>query len=258
MPTLRQLAQAIAVDLGYVGDDSLRNEFAIMLNVAAAISKLNDEQITEAMKRGDEMSVANMAEDFVVTLTNHTPADSNDWPYQFFQLPTQIYTLPKDGGVAYIRYNRPDLPPNCPPTIASAVFGGTTLGALSGLYQSRMQKPAPNRPYWCRGRHNDSGVMKDYVYVYGVNPQITKLLVGLYTSLPMDMVGLANAADQEVDLSPEKLRALKRMVLDDEAWMLNIPQQRRKNDGRDLEPNQTVRTPRQTSVNDPTNVITPE
>lgn len=254
MPTLRELSQIIATDLGYTIDDS-RELFAVMFNVQAAINKLNHIEIKAAQKKGDDVSVASMAQHFVVDVAYNTPANDSDWPYHYFILPSQIYTLPHDGAVAYIRYNRIDLPANCPPSVAGATFSPTTLAALNGLYGSRMQRPSPSRPYYERGRQMVNGVMRDHVRLYGVSPLIRKLNVGLYASLPTDTVALANLADQPVDLSPEALRALKRMVLDDEAWILNIPQERLRNDGRDFEPGQVVRTPRQTSINDPVNSV---
>lgn len=254
MPTLRQLAMDVGVMLGMDHDDAIRGEFALMSSAKACIDKLNDQVVSGAIKAGDDLSVADMVQVFAgITLTVNTAATTDDWDYLYFDLPQQVYSLPRDKGVAFISYNRLGLPPNCPPQVARAQFSATTITRLQGLYGSRIQKPAPNRPYFARFRTDVSGTITDRVYVAGVDPQAKYLIVGLYTTGGSTVVEIAQAADQEINLSPEYLRAVKKMMLDDEAWLLQIPQQRWVNDGRDLDPKEIVRVSRQLSLNDPAN-----
>lgn len=90
---------------------------------------------------------------------------------------------------------------------------------------------------------------KERVYLFGVSEQITHLLVGLYASVSYTDID----PDDQINLPPEAFHTLKRILLDDEAWILQILQQRRHNDGRDLEPGEQVRTRPKVGLNDPAN-----
>jgi HAMP domain-containing protein len=60
--------------------------------------------------------------------------------------------------------------------------------------------------------------------------------------------------DETINLPIEKLELIKKLVLASEGWLLNIPQDRLRNDGRDFEPGQVIHTPPAISVNHPINV----
>lgn len=238
--TIASLTDDILIALGFSHDDALRSRIAVMRNVKMAVDKVQSQILGKAIKGGDTRSISDMLSVFTVDVTNHEALDNGDWDYHSFVLPVELYSLQRDGAISFIRYNRIDLPPNCPPQIARVRFTGTTLAALSTIYDSTYQKPSPSQPYYARN--------KDRVYIYGVDPSITKLLIGLYASIPAfeDI-----DPDEELTLPDEYYYAVKKMILDLERWVLQIPQQRLKNDGRDLEPEQTVRTERPVSLNDP-------
>lgn len=243
MPTLASIADDICVAMSYTHDDALHSRVGVMYNVKLAIDKVQDQILTKAIKSRDMMSVNNMLTLFpAVEVTNHTADDTSDWDYHAFILPAEIYSLPNDGGIALIRYHRNGLPQNCPPQIARATFTETTLASLSALYASPQLAPAADQPYFVP--------VKELVLLYGVDPSIATLTVGLFATVPaFDSVDMD--PNQEVTLPSEYLMAVKKLVMDMERWMFQIPQQQLKNDGRALEPNQVVRTEPLLSRNDP-------
>lgn len=238
--TLAQLTDDIMVSLGYVHDDALRSRIAVMGNVKMAVDKVRDQILTKAIKKGDDRSVSDMLSTYVVPVSYHENTTALDFDYRYFVLPVDLYSLPHDGGVAFIRYNRNTLPENCIPQLARVTFTGTTMASLSALYHSAYQSPGPSRPYYARD--------KDRVYVFGVDPAIKTVLVGLYAPLP-DFETID--PDEPIKLPSESFSDVKRLVLEAERWVLQVPQQRLHNDGRDFEPNQAVRTEPVVSVNDP-------
>ena len=74
--------------------------------------------------------------------------------------------------------------------------------------------------------------------------------MGLYCTLP-DLTEIDPNA--EIDIPAEYLLTAKKMVIDACRFSLLVPE-RLKNDGRDLEPNQQIRTERLSSINDPANL----
>ena len=52
-----------------------------------------------------------------------------------------------------------------------------------------------------------------------------------------------------------EVRVSSSMLLADASWLLMVPQERLKNDGRGGEPGEQIQTPRLVSVNDPTNTL---
>lgn len=238
--TLAALTDDILIALDMTHDDALRSRISVMRNVKMAVDKVQSQVLGKAVKNGDTRSISDMLSVFVVDVTAHEAPDNSDWDYLSFVLPVELYSLQRDGAVSFVRYNRVDLPPNCPPQIARVRFTGTTLAALSTVYDSTYQKPSPSQPYYARS--------KDKVYIYGVDASIKKLLIGLYAALPaFEDIN----PDEELTLPDEYYYSVKKMILDLERWVLQVPQQRLKNDGRDLEPDQTVRTERPISLNDP-------
>ncbi len=149
--------------------------------------------------------------------------------------------LPFDGGLAWVRYHRTNLPAHCPPDIAGRPFNHTTIGALSNLYNLAYKRPEPQRPYVARDRYR--------VYVFGVNDLVTKLHVGLFCTLP-DMADMD--PDAELPLPPDVIYDIRRMVIDSARLSLLIPE-RLQNDGADIK--EPVRTEKQVSINDAINIV---
>ncbi len=237
--TIKQIADDVAVALGFTHDDRLLNRTALMYNVKIAVDKIRDQIITKSYS-ADIRQVSDMLETFVVDVTNNTADPAGiPWDCMYFDLPVDLYSLPYDGGLAWVRYHRTGLPPHCPPQLARTQFNYYSLGEMSNVYESEYERPNETRPGVARDRFR--------VYVFGVNPLVTKLHVGLFATLPNleDM-----NPDEQVDIPAEYLLAVKKLVLDSSRFALQVPE-RLKNDGRDLE--QPVRTERPVSLNDPLN-----
>ena len=83
--------------------------------------------------------------------------------------------------------------------------------------------------------------------MFGIRDKVKHLLIGIYAGSDF----LTMSLDDDINLPDDKLHTLKEMVIEMEAWSLQIPQQRRKDDGRDFEPEQIVRTSPIMSVNHP-------
>lgn len=88
---------------------------------------------------------------------------------------------------------------------------------------------------------------KDWVYLFGIRDKVKHLLIGIYAAADFMNMSL----DDDINLPDEKLHTLKKMVMEMEAWSLQIPQQRLQSDGRDFQPEQIVRTSPIISVNHP-------
>ena len=131
--------------------------------------------------------------------------------------------------------------------MALTPFTGASLASIYTFYQSAYQRPQSDRPYFARARAKTGETYKDRVYLFGVSTEIKHLLVGLYAAPDYTEID----PDEDIGLPPHLLMPLKQMVIDLERWALQIPQERLKNDGRDFEPNQIVRTERQMSLNNP-------
>ena len=239
--TIFQIADDVANALGFTTDDRLINRVAIAYNVKIAIDKIRDQIIQKAYS-SDIRQVQDMLETFEVDVEDHVADSEIPWNCMFFDLPVELYSLPYDGGLAWVRYHRNSLPRHCTPQIARTSFNHYSLGELSNVYASEYERPNGARPGVARDKYR--------VYVFGVDPQITKLHVGLFAALP-------NFTDldpnEEVSLPSEYLLAVKKLVLDTTRFSLQLPE-RYKNDGRDLEPGQPIRTERQVSLNDPLNL----
>jgi hypothetical protein len=244
MATILSIADDVMNALSMSHDDRLLNRVAIAYNVKIAVDRLRAQAISKDY-HGDIREASDMMELFVVDVTNHTADATIEWDCMYFDLPRELYDLPFDGGLAWVRYHRTGLPANCPPQLARTVFTHTTLGSLSALWDMTYQAPCDTRPYVARD--------KDRVYVFGVQQQVTKLHVGLFCALPnLDQLTDENIND-DIGLPPEKLMAVRKLVIDSARFSLQLPE-RLKNDGRDLEPNQPIRTERQVSLNDPLNI----
>lgn len=249
MPSLNDIANDIAHEMGFDHDDALRNKEAIMYNVHLGILKLNKQTIASSLDTGDQLSVSNMVSTYIVPVVQNDIADGvvTDWDSVYFDMPEQVYSLSGGSGINAVRYLRNDIPMNCPPAFALTPFTKTTLAALPTIYGSAYQKPRSDRPYVATARAITGTGVKNRVYIFGVDSSITHLLVALF-AIP-DFTTLD--PDAPVDLPVEKLMALKKMVMELESWALQIPQERLANNGRDFEPGEVVRTRPIRSVNSP-------
>ena len=249
MLSYAQIADDVAVTLGYTHDDALRYREAILYNVKLVIDKLKKQQLTKQYSTGDGRAASSMLSTFTVPVVYNDVGDTvvTDFDAVYFDLPTSIYSLPNDGGVNFVRYLRNDIPMNCTPAVARTPFTGTTLAALNTIYSSAYQTPRPDRPYFARAKAGDGENTKDRVYLFGLSSGISALLVGLYAAVDYDTLD----PDAPVDIPEELLHTVKKMLLADEAWLLQVPQERLKNDGRDLEPGQPIQTRPPISINDP-------
>lgn len=240
MATIRSIADEAAVALGFTHDDSRLSFNALALYVKMAVDKIRYRSLVKDAVL-DPRDGADMEETFVVDLTVNTANDTVPWNCQYFNIPCDLYDLPFDGGLRWVRYHRPSLALNCPPSIAGAVFTHTSLGSLSRLYDLAYECPREDRPYVARDRFR--------VYVFGVHPAVTKLHVGLFCSVP-DLADMD--PDETLPLSPGVLGDVRRLVIDSARLALMIPE-RLQNDGRDL--TQPQPTEKQVSINDPINIV---
>lgn len=238
MASLFSIADEVSMSLGLSHDDARIGRIAMAYYVLIAVDKFNARRLTKDYSK-DIRSASDNLERFIVDVQLNDPGIP--YPCMYFDLPAELYSLPFDGGLAWVRYHRTNLPPHCPPDIAGRPFSHTTLGALSNLYGSAYKRPEPRRPYVARDKYR--------VYVFGVNDLVTKLHVGLFCSLPP----FADIdPDAELPLPPDAVADVRRMVIDSARLGLMIPE-RLANDGRDL--TEPVRTEKQTSINDPINII---
>lgn len=248
MATLFSIADEVAVSLGFTHDDARQNRTTLSYYVKIAVDKLNDRRLTKDYS-GDQRSSASNIETFVVDVVHQvapfTPSGDAGAADEclFFEPPANLLNLPFDGGLVWVRYHRPTLPLNCPPSIAGANFGITTLGSLSTLYGQAYQRPNESRPLVARDRYR--------CYVYGCSPLIKKLRIGLLCALP-DMRDIDPNAPLQIP--DEYLMDVRKLVLDSAKFSLLVPE-RLRNDGRGLEPGEQVRTEKQVSVNDPINIV---
>jgi hypothetical protein len=249
MLTYDQVTDEIMVTMGYTHDDRLRNREAVMYNVKLAVDKLKAQQLQKSKEIGDYRKNSDMLSTFIVPITHNDVADDvlTDFDASFFDLPTSIYSLAHDGGVSFVRYLRNEIPFGCPPALALTPFTGASLASIYTFYQSAYQRPQANRPYFARAKAKIGETYKDRVYLFGVSEDVKHLLVGLYAATDFTEID----PDAPIDVPEHLLMPLKQMVIDLERWAIQVPQERLKNDGRDFEPNQIVRTERQMSMNNP-------
>lgn len=241
----------VMLSMGSIHDDANRGREAILFNVIQVVTKLKKQQLSKHYSVGDARAASDSVSTFIVPLQEIDVDGSvfTDWDSKFFDLPTSVYSLDNDGGINFVRYLRNELPANCPPAVARTPFTGTTLASLNAIYASAYQSPRSDRPYYARARASTPTGIKDRVYVFGVGQGISHVLLGLY-AIPNYMTV---DPDESIDLPDEYMHTLRKMLLDDAAWLFQIPQERLKNDGRDMEPNQTVQVRPSRSINDPSN-----
>jgi len=239
--TILQLADSVAVELGFAHDDARLNRTSMLFNAKLAVDKIKGRMLSKDYM-GDIRQSSDMLQTAMVDVVIHEADNVIPWDCMYFDLPAELYSLPYDGGLAWVRYLRNNLPPNCTPQIARVPFSHTTLGSLSALYGMAYQAPSAASPYVARDKYR--------VYVFGVDRQIKTLHVGFFAALP----NLENMdPNEQIDLPPEYLMAAKKLILDASRFSLQLPE-RLRNDGRDLDPDQPLRTERPVSVNDPLNI----
>lgn len=229
--------------MGMIGDDRLWYRDNMLMNVLHQEALL----VTQSLSRdygpgGSSLPAAHKRSTLVIPITYNQAPDDSEWSYLYFDLPTEVYDIPHDSGML-VRYHRPSLPVGCKPSVAGATFTPAALEQLSGIWGHRRLYPREDRPYYVRTRSGNA----DRVRLYGVSPLITKLLVGVFAAPRYELVGY----DQEMMIEPHRLADLKRLVLKMSVWPLGIPQERQRNDGRDMEPNQVVNAQPIISINDP-------
>lgn len=249
MPTYNGIVDDILDTLGYGHDDALRNRNAVLYNVILVANKLKAQQLSKNIKTGDHRSSTDMLSTYIVPITHNNVADDvvTDFDASYFDLPRSVYDVGNGGGINFVRYLRNDIPPNCTPALARTPFTQTTLASLNTIYDSAYQKPQSDRPYFCRAHIPNGSNTSDRVYLFGVPQSITHLHIGLFAAADFMEVD----PDESIDLPDHLLHTAKKMLLEMESWLLQIPQERLKNDGRDLQQNQTVQTRPIISVNDP-------
>lgn len=242
--TYKEFIDDILVTIGMGFDDALWYTDNILMNVLHCEKKLVTQSLAvDTGVASDGRSASRQLSTIVVPVTyNQTPSDLN-WAYLYFDLPSEVYDLPHDKGINMVRYHRPSLPVGCRPSIASTPFTGTTLASLDSMYSHRHMAPSESRPYFARAKAGNA----DRVYLFGISPLITNVLVGLFSTPRYDMVDL----DSDMQANPQQLFTLKEMVLDMAVWPMSIPQERLKNDGRDGEPGQVINPRRLQSINSP-------
>jgi hypothetical protein len=231
------------VALGMVHDDRLWYRDNMLMNVLHQEALLVTQNIARDYgPGGSPLSSAHKRSTSIVPVTYNQTPDDSEWSYLYFDLPTEVYDIPHDSGLV-VRYHRPSLPVNCKPSVAGATFTPAALEQLSGIWGHRRLYPREDRPYTVRTRSGNA----DRVRLYGVSPLITKLLVAVFAAPRFDTLNY----DEEMRIEPHRLADLKRLVLNMSVWPMGIPQERDKNEGRDMEPNQVVNTRPLISVNDP-------
>lgn len=245
MPTYAQVADDVAIALGYTADDSLRKRGQIAYNVKLVRDKLAKQILAADAQRNDPRSSSDIMITAIVPVTWNDVADAvvTDFDAVYFDLPFPVIGSMYDSGINFIRYLRNDIPMECPPAVSLTPFTGTTLASLNAIYGSAYQRPSAKQPYYARAKAGN----KDRVYLFGIRDKVKHLLIGIYAGSDF----LTMSLDDDINLPDDKLHTLKKMVMEMEAWSLQIPQERLMNDGRDMQPEQIVRTSPIMSVNHP-------
>jgi len=216
MPTIADFMADIKETLGLNIDDAEWSDGALAYNIGLAIDHVKVQDLNRSSRRGDE--VANMSEvsRFVVPLST-----DDTYGMRYFDMPGPVYDLPHNGGIDHIAYYRLGLPANCPPQVARVQYSPTTWKLLPLIQHDPLQRPSEERPRYIRERNK--------TWVIGQSPQITSVQMGLYLSFPP----LSNIdINEEINLAPQLLFNVRRMVLQSGNWLMLQPQERLLNDGR--------------------------
>ena len=239
-PTWNQVADDVLLAMGYTTDDSLRHRPAVIFNATLIYNKLLMQELRRDEQSNDAIGSSSLLFTYIVDVTHRDVEDniSTEFDASFFDLPTPIMNLENNSGLNMVRYLRNDIPAGCPPAIARTPFSITTLPQVYSLYQSAYQAPQSDRPYVAQ--------VQDRVYLFGVPTSVKKLLVAIFPAADnMDI-----DVDAPINLPPHLFHTLKKMLLDMEGYLLQIPQERLQNDGADFQPGQTVNVRPLVSLND--------
>lgn len=130
----------------------------------------------------------------------------------YFELPTNIYDIQKDGGIDYITY-----PPSFDsdyPMFAGVVFTRVNVSEIRRLYYREDEKPSPSNPYFYR--------LQDRIYLLGVEQiNLTSIEAGLYATFSPTASDLD--LDAEFDFPQDLVPTLKRQIMDMGRFALMIP-----------------------------------
>jgi len=239
--TYRLFIDDIRVALGMVHDDALWSREPILMNVLYGLNLLGAQDLSRDLTTGDGLQGMHRRRVVCVPVEHISGCNECEWKHSYFELPSETYDLPYDGGITMVRYGKDS---GCKPAVAGASFTITSLEHLSGLWDHPYQGPREDRPYVARYMSEDG---KDRVGVFGISPLVKKLLVGVFYAPKYETVDL----DEEIPLDIHRLHDLKRLVLTMSVWPLGLPQERYKNDGRDFEPDTVINTRPLISLNDP-------
>ncbi len=98
--TYREFCNDIMVALGMVHDDSLWSIDNTLMNVVAAENLLVTQDLTKATgMSGDGITGTRNRRVVCVPVTQVECSDECSWEHAYFDLPSQVYDLPMDGGV---------------------------------------------------------------------------------------------------------------------------------------------------------------
>ena len=234
--TIRDFRDELKMALGEGIDDAVWSDLAIEYNIRIAANKLKKQALQKMYAKNDMKG----AVDYVTSAPYALALDAT-LEYRYATKPSGVFDLPQGSGINYISYYRPGLAANCPPQVAKAQFYSTTWRELPMLYADPLQAPSEKRPRYI--------VENDRVFIFGVNPLITQVQMGLY--LAMDPNSIDDT--EEITLSPETLFDLRRMMLTVANWTILSPTERLLNDGRDRAAGEVRPSPppQVLSVNDP-------
>lgn len=206
MATLRQLAGSIEIQLKQVLDDSEINFPQIVFWCSFFINKYRYQKL-QIIDSGSFLSIFTSVPVSVFT-SSQNPNQVQERKY--FVLPSAIYDLDGDAGIAYITYSQFD--DVCLPSWTGITFSRTTPAKAQRLYMNDFEKPKTDNPYFYR--------VGDYVYLLGLEcVNITSLEVGLLCPFnPLDDCDL----DMEIN-EAEMLDYITKGVLDLGRFALLIP-----------------------------------
>lgn len=148
MPTYAQVADDVAIALGYTADDSLRKRTQIAYSVKLVRDKLAKQILADHLGRNDPRAASDMLVTAIVPVTWNDVADAvvTDFDAVYFDIPFPVIVGNYDSGINFIRYLRNEIPMECTPAVALNPFTGTTLASLNAIYGSTYQRHLPNSP----------------------------------------------------------------------------------------------------------------
>ena len=236
--TIRDLMSDIKATLGLGIDDAEWSDGPLLYNIGLAIDKLQQQHIARQMSRGQYNTLTNEVSTFTVPVQTDTTYNR-----RYFTLPGPIYDLPFNGGIDYIAYFRNDIDINCTPQVALVQYEPMSWREFALLKEDPLQAPSPQYPRYIRSSDNN-------VYLFGQDPMITSVEVGLYLSFPeLPTVNI----DDKIPLPPALVFDLRRILLQMGNWLMLQPHERLLNDGRANNVGERVQpAPPLMSINNPT------